>query len=1308
MNFLFPKYHLLSVLYLLSTASVTVAQDFYSFNQISVRHGLSSQTQITSIVEDELGTYWFGTHKGANRLVGKEIIVYRHSENDSTSLPNDNVEELFIDKKSRLWIITTNGTAIFDHHKNNFRTITFQRKRLAFTTFLKESDAILLACENRVFRYSYESESIEFYFELPDNYSIYSLHSLGNGLYLAANFENGFRVFNINNQITIEPFPVTSFIVPQTVKLDSCGRLWFSLYNEGVRCYNIHGTTFTLLKEYTTDNSGLNNNAVIHLIEKDDKIWMATDGGGINILNFDDDSFSYINHIHGYNTSLPLNAVRRLYSDHNGNLWAGTVRGGVIEIRSTKIRSYENIPFGGKTGLSDNTVMALCQDDRINENLWIGTDGGGVNLLNLLTNEFTHFTTTMGKKINSIVNYSQNKLLISVFNEGVFIFDKQNGMLAPFIIVNETVNHELLKQRDFVTFSQTPQGNIRFFGNLLCEYTSGKTFRYFEYQNELIPTSFVRIASVTPDKIIVYDDRNIFEIEHESIVLKQIYQNSQSILCVAFDNHNRTWISDQNGLKSVNLITGKEDCIKLPIEAEITSLIADTQNRLWCGSNKGLLMYDIEKQSFHIYGQQDGVIPNEYLLHSTFLTRNGDIFLGGDNGLTRIKADINTPEVLPQQLGLFSYILNGSTHYDISTDGKMMLHIPWNYKSLSLKTIVRDFTTFSNESFRFEIRGNSSNNIIKSTDGNLSLTTLTSGQYKISASYLMANGEFSPFTPLVQISVSQPWWKTWWMITLEILLISTIALALIAFYLHRKKEKMRYAIKEHEQRLSEEKVQFLINISHELRTPLTLIYAPIKRLSEVNTIPLKESRIIRKILVQVQNIMQLVNMVLDVRKMEIGGAAIYIEEINLNNWLNEISERFRDEFESKSLGLIYQFDKSITSLNIDDKKTEIVINNLLMNALKYAAPNTDVVITTELMSNSIKITISDIGTVVTASEGKKMFERFYQTHHRNIGYGIGLSYAKMLVEMQGGRIDVNDNNGKGAEFIMELPLGLTPSAENSENKSYLNELINSSALQNLTEKEFNLSRNTVLFVDDDMDILELFKTSYAINFKSILLAQNGDEALEIIRNKRPDIVVSDVMMPEKDGFELCQALKSDIEISHIPIILLTAKNDIHSTAVGYKLGADSYIPKPFDLNFLLIIIRNILKNRTEIRKRYSEVSQHKSLPEETTFSRADEEFMKRLNTYIFEHISETLHSDIIAEHMGMSRTAFYTKMKAIANIGIMTYVTQLRIERAKELIRLKEYRMSEVAYMVGFSDAGYFSTIFKQVTGVSPSEWNNG
>ncbi len=1304
LRLLFPTYRQVVISFLSLVVPLVSAQDFYSFNQVSVKDGLSSQTQITSIVEDALGTYWFGTHKGLNRLVGKEIIVYSNVPGNSTTLLDDNVEDLFIDDEGRLWVITTSGTCIFDHQQNHFVPVSYENEIPVFTAYLKEPGGVVLASNNKVYRYLYDTRTLEQFFELEQDFPIYRMQKIGAHDYLLASFDHGFLTYDHQKGLAEVPFTVSSTIVPQTVLVDSHDRIWFSLYNEGLFCYQYGRSSSTLLNVYNTRNSALNNNAVIDLIEKDNKIWIATDGGGINILDVNQNSFSYINHERGYSASMPINAVRRLYDDLNGNLWAGTVRGGVIEIRPTRIRSYENVPFGSHSGLSDNTVMALCQDEYNDNTVWIGTDGGGINKLNLETGDFTHFATTEGKKINAVVNYSESELLISIFIEGVFMFNKNSGALTPFTIIDDQTNERIVGERDFITFSRTPGGDIRFFGNVLCEFSEDGSFRFYDYDSVNAPGSFVFDATVTSLKTIVYDMYTIFEIYHDRLVLSPIYRNEQPINAVALDGRDNLWISDRNGLKRVDVATGKGDYIDMPLNAEISSLVTDTKNRIWAGTNKGLLMYDFEKERFYIYDRPDGVIPNEYLSHAVLTTKNGDLFMGGNNGLIHVKADIVSPEVVVQPITLFSYNLNDETRYNVDRSGNTPLAIPWNFKSFALKATVRDFTMFSNQSFRFDIIGNSSSSTVESNNGNLSLTTLTPGQYSIHASYRMPNGEFSPPAFLTRVTVSQPWWKSWWMIVIEVAFIASISLALLAFYFHRKKEKLKWTMKEHEQKLAEEKVQFLINISHELRTPLTLIYTPIKRLSEINTMTVSENRVLKKILVQVQNIVQLVNMVLDVRKMEVGGAALYVEEVSLNSWIKDIAENFRDEFESKGIALNYEFDSTIANLNIDDKKTEIVLNNLLMNALKYSYPDTEVVITTKLKSGVVQIAVSDEGMVISEADIHKVFNRFYQTSNRNKGYGIGLSYAKMLIEMQKGEIGVNNNNGKGATFFIELPVNLTPSIENVEKRSYLNELIHVSSLENTEDKEFDLSTRSILFIDDDQEILELLNTTYSSKFKHIYNAGNGAEGLEIIKEKHPGIVVSDVMMPEMDGFELCQTLKSDIDISHVPIILLTAKSDLQSTAIGYKLGADSYIPKPFDLNFLLIVIRNILKNREDIKNRYS-FNPERILPEDTTFSKADEDFMKKLNQYIIENIDSTLTSDVIAEYMGMSRTVFYEKMKAITNIGINKYVTQLKIKHAIDLLNRNEMRISEVAYAVGYNDPGYFSTVFKQVTGKTPREF---
>ena len=422
--------------------------------------------------------------------------------------------------------------------------------------------------------------------------------------------------------------------------------------------------------------------------------------------------------------------------------------------------------------------------------------------------------------------------------------------------------------------------------------------------------------------------------------------------------------------------------------------------------------------------------------------------------------------------------------------------------------------------------------------------------------------------------------------------------------------------------------------------------------------------------------------------------------------MKSVTDDFQNEFESKNIKLIYDLDESITEISFDENKCEIVLSNLLMNAFKFSEDDTTIIVSTQITDeNMVRISIKDQGIGLAGVDTSKLFTRFYQGNHDRKGSGIGLSYAKTLIEMHKGKIGAINNSDKGATFFYELPLNTTIEKIACEEKPYLNELLYS-PIETFPEViDISTQNYSLLITEDEPELRNFLKETLAEHFKTIYTAENGIEALSIIKQYIPDIVVSDIMMPQMDGFELCKRVKEDINISQIPIILLTARNDAESQSLGYKLGADAYLSKPFEVEFLQTLITNLLKNREFIKSRYKNSTLLIS-PEEATFSNADEKFLLKLNNLIHENLSNTeMDVKFITENMGMSRASLYNKLKQLTDMGVNDYINKFRIEKAIQLLTQTDLTIMEISDMTGFSNQRYFSTVFKQATGNSPSKF---
>lgn len=686
--------------------------------------------------------------------------------------------------------------------------------------------------------------------------------------------------------------------------------------------------------------------------------------------------------------------------------------------------------------------------------------------------------------------------------------------------------------------------------------------------------------------------------------------------------------------------------------------------------------------------------------------------MGGVNGLLHINRHLPDEPALLPTLQLADILVGGERVYDrISNDHQ--LSVNEKSKPIIIKIITRDKDIFRKPMYRYTITGLNGQNIYSYLP-EINLSSLPTGSYHIKAACSTRNGDWTADYDILTLTVLPPWYKSGWFILSCTLFIFISVILTFILILRNKETKLKWAMKEHEQQVYEEKVRFLINISHELRTPLTLIHAPLKQLMDKLTADNENYPLIQSICKQSERMKNILNTVLNVRKMEVGQSTLHIQSIQLDEWAEQLISDFKPEASVRGITLVYQPEPEIQTLCFDKEKCTTILTNLLINALKYTPDESTISISTRLSEDRtrVRISISDQGPGLKDVDTNNLFVRFYQGNNSRPGTGIGLSYSKILVEQHGGNIGAYDNKNfgsPGATFWFELPLNTEPGNITLHPQEYLNTLLaptqETESIPEQQEENKTAQSHTLLIVDDNKDLTNYLATALKDRFKTIWVAADGEEALRLCREKRPHIVVSDIQMPHMNGYELCKQIKEDLEISHIPVILLTARNDEESQLYGYKNGADAYITKPFEVSMLYAIVCSQLHNRERMRTRYTDIGPL-PLPKEGTFSSADEEFLNRLNQIITEHLdNEQLGIPFICNKIGISRASLYNKLKALTDMGANDYITKIRMERAIWLILHTELSVNDIADKTGFSTARYFSTVFKQHTGCSPTQY---
>jgi len=1004
--------------------------------------------------------------------------------------------------------------------------------------------------------------------------------------------------------------------------------------------------------------------------------------------------------------SLPFtNTVSAIFINEKGYIYLSPYRQGLFcyDPKGKLIAHYKS----ENSKLSNNIILSILEKDG---NIWIGTDGGGINVYNPFTDTFKQFTSTYGDKVTSITGLSDTELLVSLFNQGIVVFNKQTGKYTPFTIVNDQINTEECYY-GFMPLAHKVSNDKIYILSLSARiyYPETKTFSTLKTKETDFSLEALNLTYADDSLIFMIKENYVLQTlqKNDSLSLLFTTEPSETIHTLCYDKKGTVWIGSDQGLSYYNLNEKVLHRINTRLFNNVSYLFLDDKGRLWIGAQNMLFSYVIDEGRFIIWSESDGFSPNEILFMYQEQSKTNNIYLAGTDGLVKIDKNISYNDDLQPEIDLSDILFNGSTYLKQFNTTHRSVAIPWNYTSLSVVFNINQKDIFRKTMFRYKIEG-ANEQYIESYNNKLNLPVLLPGSYSIIASYNTKSGIWSQPKKILTLHITPPWYKSNLFIFSIILLILGIITATVYIILKKKENRLKWEMKEHEQAMNEEKIQFLVNISHELRTPLTLIYAPLKRLidtSHENLTPEVIHGQLNTIYKQSRKMKNLINMVLDLNRIKTEQKSLQKQPHPLNKWIVSVSEDFNTELKEKSIQLIYQLDTQIESIWFDEWKCQTIFSNILMNALKFSEPETQITISTQLIDNYVRVAVADQGIGLQNVDPKKLFNRFYQGEHNKSGSGIGLSYAKVLIEMHGGRIGAYNNPDRGATFYYELP-ALTDSINSGQQEVQETEISeNLSIPLDLSATGISCAGYSLLIVEDKDELRLFLKDSFKDIFKQVYTAENGLAALEITKAKQPDIIVSDVMMPRMDGYELCKNIKNDIEISHIPIILLTAKCDQESTAQGYKLGADFYIPKPFELDFLLTIILNLLKSREAVKQKYKE-SSTLLLPQEVTISNADEHFMSKMNELIDNNLANPdLDVSYLMKKMTMSRASLYNKVKALTGMGVNDYINKIRIEKASLMLIQTDLTISEISYEVGFTYQRYFSTIFKQVKGMTPTQF---
>ena len=1295
------------LLFFVCLAESLYAAPKYYFKQISLENGLS-QSSVKCVLVDERGVMWIGTRFGLNRFDREKITVYQEERENLHSLPYNDIVFLEEDAEGNIWVGTSRGLACFERDTQKFMRQEIDGQPLVAACSLLMPEGIYFLGKQGVFCYSYAEKKMirckfkESPFEFSPNY-VY-LYDEKERKVILSFLEKGLWWYSLDTGDMERVSFIPKGNIP-SMYIDSFKRIWVAIYNKGVFCYDREGR----LQEHLETPKRLTHNIVQDMCEKDGELWLATDGGGINIYNYKNKTVRAIMHLPGDRHSLPVNSFACLYIDDEDNVWAGSIRGGLIGIKPVFMTTYRDAPPGASYGLSFQSVTSMYEDR--DGKIWVGTDGGGLDLFDPQKETFRKYPQTAGMKVVSIMPYSDSELLLSLFGVGLYHFNKNTGECREFLLNWGHVRKDLfLRGNSIRLFPLDEDCFCLLSDNHLSVYNRRKQ-QFESLPEDLLPQSLLAPRFIQGDSCYISSSAALYVLDIPHKQLRPLFVRNEdigTILAVKQDKDNRFWLGTSSGLYVYDRLSERLDTVDQDRFIGVTSLAFDRSDRLWISTHEGLYAYVPDEKRVIVFGESDGVFTREFLPEPAFEASSGNIYISGVEGLVRIRPDYDIHEEEDFSVSMINLALDGAPIHPDGISGEQAISIPWDYVSFGLSVIVKEKDLMRKKLFRFYIKGDREE-LLETSSHAFTFPALSPGNYELWVSYSKKNGDWSVPLRLLTVDVEPPLWRrAWFLIAMGMIVFAAIG-GMIWSVMRRKERKLAWAMKEHERKFYEEKVRFMVNISHELRTPLTLIYAPLKRLLKSGKVTDKDvSRQLDGLLLQTCRMREIVDMVLDAQKSDTNGDVMDIRFYDLNDWIRSVTDDFIMEFEARRISVRFQLDASVEKVPFDTSKCRVVLSNLLINAMKFSDPDTSLVIGTERMDKNVRVFLADQGIGLRHVDINRLFTCFYQGEHDRKGSGIGLAYARKLIELHGGSIGAYNNEDGGATFYFDLPF--TQAFVAAEPDRVIDLSVKGTDMPETdvcgVQVDTELAKYTLLVVEDEIELRNYLLGVLQAEFKEVFVAGDGEEAWEILGQCQPDIVISDVMMPRTDGFELCYRIKNDVAVSHIPVVLLTARVDQASSVEGYKSGADIYLAKPFDIDSLLVILRNILRQRDLLRVSYRESGCLFS-PKEDATSNADEQFMCKLNTLLRENLSNPdLNVPFIASAMAMSRTTLYSKFSHLSDVSVGDYVIRFRMVEASRLLSShKDISIQEVADRVGFSSARYFSTAFKQSYGVTPTEY---
>lgn len=1290
--------------------------------QIDTEKGLSCNA-VKAFARDMYGRLWVGTINGANLISNGTIRQYQYFTVGGNDIVTGDVQAIACSR--RALIATNNHIIDFDPDNDSTHLVTFEGKTIRTEYIMMRGDSAFFfnAPLSAIMMYDLNSYSTSVVAQFPTERQfhfskILQISNDPNQLLLVED-DRGFYHLDISTGMLTRMEQLGENITTRATFIDSKDILWVAYRDKGITGFYVK-SGFDMISRFDKSNSELPDNNILCLAEMPDgNLFICTTGNGALVLNrktgkAEEELFGQLSHLH---------VMCSFVNNTENEVLLGTLHRGIISMKRSFFRNLGNNRIENGDKVSCIPISGYQEDDGT---IWFGFGGFGLSRFDEKTETHTFFKSTEEMRISGVCSFDKENLLITERTRGLFLFNKRRGTITPANFLADAgiiISSSRLTNLKTIT---TPDGDIMLFncnGRHLIYRQAIKEVREIMLQmNGEENRGLVEDVQAQPSHATVVCNGCIYEIDYRTLLARLIFQNPEdghsAVSKVVEDSRGIIWASSPDELISYDPRTNKLSRIMEKKDYGVfLSMNIDHNDHLWITTNKSfMIMYDTNNKEFEepftYYGRDCGTMLN-FLPGFSMVSNDGLVYFPNTSGLMVIDPnDINIRyNSTPQPLYLTKIALDGIIYSNTGGHNKT-LSIPNRFSLLTVNVAVDQFDPSRPVSLKYTLLKKGRPFPVSETvtsDTEFSIPKSTHGNFSLTVSQRTIQGWGEP-QEILSYNVARPFIMTIPAYLLIIAIIISISVTISKIGISLKQIDMDRAMNAQENKHKDDKISLMSNLAHELRTPLSLIYNPVKDMLEEKSVKGADYDRLERIFNQVEKMTDMVNTILDKGTNDVSKTDINIECINLNEWLGNKIEEFKTDCDAKGLKTSFEPMTDMGKVNMDVRMMEVAVNNIMNNAIKYSDTGT-ITISTGHDRNKIWIRFHDEGRGFKCRP-EELFKRYYRENENIPGYGLGLSHAKLMVEAMGGSITAQKNDGPGSTFTIEIPDDLTDSIQNIKPQpvQQMNDVANLDVIDEPSQTDevnFNTKSMTLLIVDDQDDILQFIKDEYSPLFKTIYTAHDGKEALDLIRQRMPNVVVSDIMMPRMNGFELCKTIKTDLELSSIPVILLTSRSDPKNQDMGYKMGADSFLPKPFDSKLLYKIIRSQLKNRFEIKRQYA-TSFFTAISEDQTFSAADEQFVLKLNRFIRENLSNTmLGVDMVVDHMNVSRTTLFNKMNNLVGASTNKYIRRIRIDVAKEMLSKTNKSVGTIAEETGFSESQYFSTVFKQETGMTPSQFKD-